>query len=117
MGTSKRDRVKKRSLIKSGRKQKEEGLQTLSNQHSVKRFKGTGRGVSTGDDSVLILIKGDPFSRTVEKDARRARFSGRIIKLSLKEAISQGTPLPLLIKNHKSWAADGLVEYFRKNRP
>ena len=63
--------------------------------------------------SVLILVKNDPVSKMVERDAKKAGFTGEIVKLSLEQARVQGTPLPLLIKNHESWGPDGLVEYFK----
>lgn len=112
MGSSKRVRVNRRSSIKSSRKQAEANVSGVLNQQSVKSFRGT----AASDDSVLILVKGDPFSRAVEKDARQAGFSGQFVKLSTIEAGLQATPLPLLIigKNHETLGPDELVKYFKK---
>jgi hypothetical protein len=103
------------SLIRSARREAETRSGDAMHQPPARQIQTKSHKV-TGNESVLILVKGDPHSKDVEKSARRAGFSGRLIKLSFREAVRQATPLPLLItKDHESWGPCGLVSYFRKN--
>jgi len=68
------------------------------------------------DDSLLILVRGDPFSKIVEKEAREAGFKGQVMKLPMKEAIHQGTPLPLLFEGRESLGPDELAVYFKHKK-
>jgi len=68
------------------------------------------------DDSLLILVQGDPFSKIVEKEAKQAGFKGQVMKLPMKEAIHQGTPLPLLFEGRESRGPDELAVYFKDKK-
>jgi len=65
------------------------------------------------DNQVLFLIEGDEFSAQIEKEAKKAKFSGTIVKLSNDEAMVQTTTLPLLVKGAESLGPNSLCAYFR----
>jgi hypothetical protein len=65
------------------------------------------------EKGVLFLVVGDPLSEKIRKDAAEASFEGTIVSLSMEEAQSQRTPLPLLSVGLKTLGPTSLLEYFR----
>jgi hypothetical protein len=96
---------KKRNCSERGRLVNQPQAKTRERRYAVE-----GKGAK----SLLILVKGDPISKNVERDAKRARFSGQIVKFSEEQAREQHTPLPLLIKEGElPVGPDALIKYFR----
>ena len=66
---------------------------------------------------LLFLVIGDPLSEKIRKDAAAASFEGIIVNLSMEEAHSQRTPLPLLSIGLKTLGPTSLPEYFQPAQP